>query len=323
MAMLMLSAWQSAPSVEDLEQQAAAGNPEALYGLSTLFERGYDSIPANPARADSLLRAAAEAGHLPAQNYLGYTLISEGKGEEGLQWLERAAMAGDPKAQSNLGFLLLDDGGANDGLRSGIVADNEKAAFWLQRAAAAGAATASSMLGDLYRDGRGVAQDSLQAAACYYAAIDMGLADAAYKLVALEADRWDAESPERQLNHALYLYTHRAPDLAIPIFQRLSEGESLLTSAAAYALLGDAYTRALGAGYDHEQSLLNYWRAAELGNAPAQFVIAELLEIFPDALDRLTSDPPTAQQLREAAAAAGITSAEEATTRLMNPLPTE
>ncbi|MDE6010808.1 MAG: sel1 repeat family protein [Muribaculaceae bacterium] len=335
---LLMSAYRSpdeaGDTVRDLKARADSGHPEAMYRLALLYENGYDSVPRDSVKFMQLLTGAAEEAWLPAQNYLGYLLLRQGRGSEGLHWLENAAIAGDAKAQSNLGFLLLDDGGPSSGdpatnLRRGIVADNEKAAFWLERAAQSGVATASSMLGDLYRDGRGVPQDSLLAAACYYAAIDAGLADAAYKLEAMERRKWEALSPEKQLQLGLYLYTHRVPDLAIPIFSRLTDlpasDPGPVTSAttirgAAFALLGDAYTRALGVGYAHDLSLEYYWRAAELGNAPAQFVISELLEIFPDALDLLSDNPPGPQQLREAAAQAGIHNAEEATRRLMNPI---
>lgn len=325
-AVIFLSGYRSPEEVgdmlRDLQSKATAGDAEALYWLSTIYEHGFDTIPRDSVKAMELLTRSAEDGWLPAQNYLGYTLIQEGKGEEGIAWLERAAIAGDAKAQSNLGFLLLDDGKDDHALKRGIVADNEKAAFWLERAALGGVATASSMLGDLYRDGRGVAQDSTQAAACYYAAINSGLADAAYKLEAMKGKEWAALPAQEQLPIALYFYTHRAPDIAVSIFNRLAEDPACdpAIRGAALALLGDAYTRASGVAYDYDKSLDYYYRAAELGNAPAQFVISELLEIFPDALDTLSPTPPSAQQLREAAAAAGIETAEEATIRLMNPV---
>lgn len=330
---MMLSAYRSPDEVRDalreLTEHADSGDSEAMYRLALVYENGYDTVPRDSVKFMQLLTRSAENAWLPAQNYLGYLLLQQGKGDEGLHWLERAAIAGDAKAQSNIGFLLLDDGNPTSeaiaSLRSGIAPDNEKAAFWLERAAQSGVATASSMLGDLYRDGRGVAQDSLLAATCYYAAIDAGLADAAYKLEAMERKKWEAFSPQEQLQLALYLYTHRVPDLAIPLFSCLSDLSQAPAIPAeirssALALLGDAYTRALGVAYDHDRSLEYYWRAAEFGNAPAQFVISELLEIFPDALDSLSDNPPTAQQLRESAAQAGIHNAEEATIRLMNPI---
>ena len=291
--------------------RADSGDPEALYHLSQLYERGYDSIPGDSLLADSLLQRSAAAGYLPAQNYLGYQRIRAGKPDEGLQWLERAAIAGDPKAQSNIGYLLLEG--------KQVQPDDEKAAFWLRRASDAGVAAASSMLGDLYRDGRGVPQDSTEAAALYRAALDAGLTVAAYKLQALEAERWMTLSAPEQLDVALYLYPARAPQVAIPLLERLASGNDDIPApfrARALALLGDACTRALGVAYDHDRSLRYYWESARLGYAPAQFVVSELLEIFPDALDPLTSLPPTADELRSAAAIGGVTTAAEATAML-------
>lgn len=317
--------------LRELSLRADSGDAEALYRMSAIYERGFDTIPRDSIRAVSLLRESAEKGWLPAQNYLGYTLIKNRRGEEGIHWLEQAAMSGDPKAQNNLGFLLLENDDNSLAKEAGIATDNEKAAFWLERAAQAGSATASSMLGDLYRYGKGVTQDSVMAAAHYYAAIDAGLADAAYKLEHMEHERWRRLDPQQQLEIALYLYTHRAPELAVPIFKRIAD-ESEETGADvnpetltairgdALALLGDAYTRGLGVGYDYDKSLDCYYRAALLGNAPAQFFISELLEIFPDILEPFTDLPISAQELRESAASAGINDAAEANRRLLSPL---
>lgn len=324
---MLLGSWRSPEEIRqelrEISAKAASGDAESQYKMATIYEKGFDTIPRDSVKAMELYRLSAEGGWLPARNYLGFYLVNHGQGAEGLQWLEKAAIAGDAKAQSNLGFLLLEapDSDIFSTLRDGIVADNAKAAFWLERAAQSGVATASSMLGDLYREGKGVARDSLQAAACYFAAIDAGLADAAYKLESMMREEWKSFPPAEQLDIALYLYTHRAPDLAIPILTQLAGSPKADNEVrgAAYALLGDAYTRAQGVGYSHQLSLKNYYQAAQLGNAPAQFVIAELLEILPDALDDLSADPPTAEQLRQSAARSGITTAEEATQKLLNP----
>lgn len=181
--------------VREVADKAEAGDPAAMYQLGVICERGFDSIPRDSLRAMRLYEAAAEAGDLEAQNYLGFYLISNQRraadARRGLEWLERAAIGGDRKAQSNIGFLLL--GG------KGVEQDYEKAAYWLERASAAGLPAASSMLGDLYRDGKGVARDSLQAAAHYYAAFDAGLTDAAYKLESLLGSEWAVLPPQSSL----------------------------------------------------------------------------------------------------------------------------
>lgn len=285
-------------SVRDVAARAEIGDAEATYQLARLHERGYDSIPADSLRAMELYSKAADSGYLPALNYLGYKLIQSGKRKEtmrGLSLLEQAAMAGDAKAQSNIGFLLIEG--------NNVEKDYDKAVFWLERAAQQGMAQASSMLGDLYRDGLGVERDSLQAAAHYYAAVDAGLTDAAYKLQALDSVRWKTLPPKERLERAEYFFTHRAPDIAIPLLNELSEmdvpadmepevkeadeegTEAMAAKGRALLLLGDAYARAQGVGYDFARSIDYYRRAAEAGNTEAEEILRELLEIFPDILD--------------------------------------
>ncbi len=298
--------------IREFARKAEAGDPEALYQMAMLHERGYDSIPRDSVRARNLLERSAELGSLKAGNLLGYELIKQGD-ISGLNWIEKAAMAGDAKAQSNIGFLLLN---------SDIVErDPAKAAYWLERAAAGGVAAASSMLGDLYRDGDGVAQDSLQAESHYYAALDAGLVDAAYKLVDMMGSEWQELPDSAQYQKALYLYNHRAPDAALPIFIRLSDiATDKEVKGKSLAIIGDAHTRGAGVSYSHEKSLEYYYKAAEEGDPSAAFVIGELLEIFPDSLQSFTpnKEEESPQYWYDRAAAGGVHSAEEATRRIRN-----
>lgn len=308
--------------IREVAERADKGDAPALYQLALLHEQGYDSIPQDTVRAMHLLRLSAEGGDLKAQNYLGYKLLQRGDAT-GLNWLEKAAIAGDAKAQGNIGYLLL-----NSDL---VEHDPQKAAYWLERAATGGVATASSMLGDLYRDGNGVAQDSLQAEAHYEAAIDAGLTDAAYKLVDLRGKEWENLPDSIRYSKALYLYTHRTPELALPIFRSIAgideqnpQRQSTALMAKSLAMLGDAYTRGLGVVYSHEKSLEYYLAAAIEGDPSAAFVISELLEIFPDALNDYLPEDATPESTspsywREKAEAGGINSAEEAHQRLFTP----
>ena len=128
-----------------------------------------------------------------------------------------------------------------------------------------------------------------------------------------------------------------------------TEAANEVTKAKALALLGDAYSRGIGVPYDHDRSVEYYLRGALLGDPSAQFVIAELIDIFPDALadlystptesskpctpteqsnpsdqtisselPRLTPEQQTADYWYEQAARQGITDAETATLRLLN-----
>lgn len=304
-------------AVEGVVSRAAEGDPEALYQMALIYERGFDSIPQDSVLSLEYLRRSAEAGSPKGANLLGYLLMrGDGMPQDsvaGLQWIERAAEAGDPKAQSNIGYLLLES-------------DPARAAHWLERAAEGGVAPARSMLGDLYRDGRGVLRDTLQAEACYRAAFELGLADAAYKLEDLMRASWDTLPAAGRLREGLYLYTRNAPETGVRLFEGVAADSLAADSirARALALLGDACTRARGADYDYDKSMRLYFEAARAGNPSAEFMIGELLEIFPDALDPLLAptDPAdfsSASYWLERAAAAGIPDAAAATRRLLTP----
>ena len=89
-------------------------------------------------------------------------------------------------------------------------------------------------------------------------------------------------------------------------------------------MLGDAYTRGLGVAYSHEKSLEYYLAAAIEGDPSAAFVISELLEIFPDALNDYLPEDATTESTnpsywREKAETGGVNSAEEAHQRLFTP----
>lgn len=301
--------------LKDLIIRADNGEPEALYTLATLYDRGYDSIPIDSARSTELYRKAAEAGFLPAMNYLGYRLLSgeysqlDKNSDEGLQWLEKAAINGDAKAASNLGWLLTEG--------KYVKRDYEKALFWLKKAADSQLPVAQSLLGDLMRDGLGTDIDSLAADSLYREAFENGLTDAAYKLADLEKNALDTLTDDKLVKEGKYYYLRSAPSIGVKLFYKAADQGN----AEAMALLGDAYTRAIGVPYDHDLSLKYYAMAAQAGNPSAQFVIGELLEIFPDAFDSMDKDE--IQILNdplhwyEQAAAGGVTDAETATLLLL------
>lgn len=258
------------------------------------------------------LRARAEEGDPESMNYLGYLLINGSEGveqnvEEGLDWLRRAADAGDVKASSNLGWLYL----------QGEVVDRDvdRGVEMITKAAEAGLPVAESILGDLYRDGLGVRQDSLAADSLYREAFERGLTDAGYKLYALNSEKYATLTPGEKVKEGKYYYLSSVPSVGVKLFyQAADEGD-----ADALALLGDAYTRAVGVPYDYGLSLKYYVEAARAGHPSAMFVLAELLDIFPDALKgdeswgTLSDDP---SYWYEKAAEAGVTDDVKASERL-------
>ncbi len=82
-----------------------ANNPAAMVYLSLFYEEGLGTPP-DPAKAEALMRRAAEQGHSVAQFHLGKALLEKAETAaeraEGLSWLERAAEQGDEDAASLL-----------------------------------------------------------------------------------------------------------------------------------------------------------------------------------------------------------------------------
>lgn len=298
--------------------KAEAGDPEALYQMSVVYSRGFDSIPQDSSLSLDMLRRASDAGHIQASNMLAYKLMEgvelPADTVEAVRLFEIAANAGDSKAQSNLGYLLI------NGL--GVSSQPEKGAYWLELASEAGITRAQSMLGDLYRDGRGVAQDSLQAEAHYRAAFEHGLADAGNKIYDLRKTVIDTLSSPRLLSEALYYYKYGAIAPAFRILERLEESPDTAVRAHALAIIGDAYARQRGVKYDYNKSLDYLFRAAVLGNPSAQFMIGELLDMLPDALtDHISATDSEDYHYSEywyaRAAEAGVLDAAEAGRRLL------
>lgn len=309
-------------ALAELQSRAASGDGKALYDLATLYDRGFDSISVDSARSSALYRASAEAGYAPARNYLGFRYYN---GEGGLErnvdsalyWIARAAESGDAKGAANLGWLLAEG--------KDVVRNYTEAAYWLEKAAAAGLPSGQSQLADLLRQGLGMKPDTLRAAELYTAAVEGGLREAEMPLLAMMLDKWKALPRDSAMAVGRYYYLHRAPVTGVNIFHHLAEGGD----AEAQALLGDAYSRAQGVDYSHEKSLEWFLKAAIGGNGPAQFVIGELLDVFPDAM----ADEPAPTLLREAgidpadastaaywyarARAQGITDAATASDRLL------
>lgn len=298
-----------------LIERAEAADADATYHLARLYETGYDSIPADTLQSVALFRRAAELGSLKAQNYYGY-LLYNGIGmkrdvAKGLEWISQAAIGGDLSAANNLGYMIL----------TSDMPEQQKAykeaAHWLEKAADGGVPSAMSMLADLYREGKGVEKDTLQAVALYNRAIEAGMPDSQLKLLEMMHQDWSRLEPEEAVATGIYYYTHRAPTIGVTLFEQAAEQGN----AQAMALMGDALTRALGASYDYDLGLDYYFRAAVAGNPSAQFVIAELLEIFPDALDSFridkSGDYADPHYWMEKAARAGVFSAEDATQTLL------
>lgn len=313
-------------SLTALRQRAEAGQPEARYRLAALYENGFapGGIERDSLRAMELYAAAAHDGLPAAQNYYGFVLIRSGRAAEGLELIERAARAGDPKACNNLGYLLTDG--------TLVERDFAKAAYWYERAAGAGLPVAMVGLAEMARQGQGAPADTVKAVALYDAALGAGLAEAQAPLIEMMHTTWRRLPAADALSLGDYYHSLRAPAVAVYLWSQaadrpIAQGDTvaLQTRGRAEALLGEAYSRGDGVEYSHANSLKYYFRGALDGNPSAQFVMAELLSMFPDALADLT-DPAlqsqvtdltsSAQYWYDSAARSGITTADAATRAL-------
>lgn len=310
-------------SFRRLECRADSGDAASIYSLALVRETGYGPIKADTALAVSLFEKAAEKGYAPALNYYGFKLFN-GEGiaadrTRGLDMIEKAAMKGDVKGEANLGWLLAEG--------EGVEHDPEKAVYWLGKAARSGLPIAMLQLGDIYARGMPpVRPDTLLADSLFSAAAKAGVAEADIRLAMLMKERWQQLDADSALNLGVeYFTTGEAPYSGVDLFRIAAEKGN----ARAWALLGEAMALGRGAVYDHSRSVKAFYRAARMGNASAQFIIAEMLDMFPDALsDILDSDENRWQQADvnaaswyEKASRQGVNNSREAMERLYSPQP--
>ena len=287
---------------------------ERLYELAVIYENGNDSIKADKTKSVNLYRQSAEKGFAPAQNYLGFLYYSgtmlQQNVDSALYWIEKAAVNGDMKAASNLGYLL--------SVAPEIEHDYPKAFLWLQKATDAGVPASYNQLGDMYRLGLGCEADTAKAFELYDISVRKGIPESQERIIAMMGNEWKNLSPDSALNLAFNYYPAPAPAIGMELLENIAN----LKNARALALLGDAYSRGLGVAYNYSLSMKYFFESALRGYGPAQFIIAELLDFFPDTLNsippssfediRITEDMHTSQFWYEKAAEVGITDADEA-----------
>lgn len=164
---------------------AAATRPPAQLAdaLLAAFGKAARGVEAGEPGALAKLKAIAEAGHPPAQFYLGklYETGEHGVKQnlvEARRWTERAAEGGDAAAMHNLAlFDFRGEGGTQD-----LAA----AARWFRAAAEQGIVDSQFNLGLLYQSGSGVARDPVQAYTWFAIAAAGGDAQARVNAQALQ-----------------------------------------------------------------------------------------------------------------------------------------
>lgn len=264
-------------ALQALVERAENGDPKSLYDLASLYDRGYDSIPVDSAESTRLYQLSAAKGYAPARNYLGFRYYN---GEyvnrdidSALYWIQLAADAGDITAAGNLGFLLSQG--------EGIAHNYDSAIHWLKIGADGGLPTAISLLGDMYRQGLGCKADTIEAIALYESAHRAGVADAQIRLMAMMGYKWKELPPDSAFLQGLKYYKEGATIAGRELMERAIDGDI----AKAFTILGDAYSRGDGVEYDYFKSIRYFLEGALRGEPSAEYIIAELLEFFPDILN--------------------------------------
>lgn len=298
--------------IANLKELAEKGDASALYHLSTLYEHGYDSVPADSLLSRKYLYQSAEKGYPAAMNYHGYLLYADSPTENrdtAIYWLEKAAEAGDFKAMNNLAYVLLDGSAGDDEVKRGIEL--------LTAASVAGVPAATDRLADLYRLGKGVVTDTVMARKLYLEAISKGAPDSEKKLLSLLLLEFEKMSAEEALQEGIIMSEAGARRAAFILFNKAVENDN----PKAHTLLADAYAGAKGTDYNNKKAMEHYVKGASGGDPSAQFILAELLEIFPDILSEysdLTLNPEMSSPTwwYEKAARQNVTDAATAIERL-------
>jgi enhanced entry protein LpnE len=140
------------------EKEANAGNPEAQFGLATMFFKGIGQTK-NLYQAAQWYKASADQGYSESQFLLGYMYlhglgVPENK-RIACDWLLKAAAQGDANAQFNVATLFYSGEGIPEHFARGLK--------WYEDAAAQGHIYAQNMLATVYNHGIGTDADKINA----------------------------------------------------------------------------------------------------------------------------------------------------------------
>ena len=203
---------------------------------------------------------------------IGYDSIPVDSLRSTLLYLQ-SAEKGYPPAMNFLGFRYYTGEAINKNIDSAI--------YWIRKAADSGDITAAANLGYLLTESDEIPHDYIEASKWLTIAVQEGVTDAQLKLLDIKKEEWLNLTPDSALVLGAKYYTGKAPIIGTEILQTASLGGI----PKADALLGDAYSKGIGVPYDHQKAIDHFLKAAKGGDPSAQFVIGELLEIFPDALN--------------------------------------
>ena len=305
-------------------KEARIGDPAAQYEVALMYATGV-GVGKNVSQAFAWTKAAAEKGHTAAQYLLG-SAYAGGQGapkdaQKALLWFIKAYDHGNEKAALRLSKVLAAGQpalafqfaieSAEKGLADaqlavadcyadalGVEQDNRLALDWYQRAAEQGVAAAQFALAQAHEQGSGVAVDQNLARQWYRDAAAQGHPGAQLTLHRLDAEgdgransgaKSRAGNRERRSSDARWTQyaVHGRPDdlfnlgtmfeLGISVEKSVKQARAWYKKAAE---LGQAHAQfALAQGFEsseHGQAAQWYRKAAAQGHADAQCALAAL-----------------------------------------------
>lgn len=192
----------------------------------------------------------------------------------------------------------------------GVIQNTDSAIYWIRHAAEKGDITAAANLGYLLTESTLIPHDFEEAEKWLLIASEEGVTEAQIKLAEMMKDKWAALPSDSALKLGKSYYLGKAPVIGV----ELLEVASHYNDPKALALLGDAYAKGIGVPYNHQKSIDFFYKAAIGGDPSAMFVIAEMLDIFPDALssDTILRENNNAGYWYEKAASSGVTDSDKA-----------
>ena len=293
--------------------------PLLFVGLLAVCAATAEDSPASRHDAVKQLADDARQGDAKALYYLatfhdkGYdTILVDSLRSTALYRL--SAEKGYSPAMNYLGFRYF----TGEAVRKDI----DSAIFWIRKAADMGDITAAANLGYLLADSPEITHDIDEAAKWLTIASEAGVKEAQIRLGEIKEDEWRMLPPDSALNLGLKFYSGNAHILGVKLLEKAANQNN----AKALALLGDAYSKGRGLPYDYQKSIEYFYRAAILGDPSAQFIIAELIDFFPDAIPLLDdsfinqSELSSPQYWYEKAASKGIVDSKTAYDTLFSPI---
>ena len=257
--LLLLFLTACSDKLERLQEKAEHSDPEAMFELGGLYERG-EGVEKKIYKALWLYLRAARGGNVEAQYKLG--LLYRQKPFEdkaaSVYWLSEAALAGHTDARYELARFYLKSEGAGRDLKEG--------ATLLKKLAESGHRRAQNDLGSCYYRGSGVEKNYSEAFKWYEKSANQGEATGQFNLAVCYEK---GQGTDKNLAEAVKYYKKAAAQGYAPaIFN-----------------LGLCYDLGSGVDRDLKKAAALYRKAAEKGYAEAQLALAECL-MYGDGVDK-------------------------------------